>query len=206
MLRGAGLLEDTCAQAQFAEACRAYLSEFGPLTARAQYRAPEGARWDDERYQGDAYGAYAWAVYVAEVSVDVRTFEVSIDDFVAVQEVGKVINPVLARGQIEGGVAQGIGWAWALYEQVVWRDGRMQNTQMTNYIMPTSLDLPPIRVEFLESGGVLGPSGAKGIGELPMDGPAPAIVNAVEHAVGGSLTSIPLTPEALLMALEQHGG
>ena len=92
-------------------------------------------RWDDEKYQGDAYGAYAWAVYVAEVSVDMTTWETRVDDFVAVQEVGKVINPVLAAGQIEGGVAQAIGWA--LYENVVWNDGRMANDQMTNYIMPT---------------------------------------------------------------------
>ncbi len=99
-----------------------------------------------QKYRGDAYGAYAWAVYVAEVSVDTRTWETRVDDFVAVQEVGKVINPMLATGQIEGGVAQGIGWA--LYENVVWREGRMANTQMTNYIMPTSMDLPSIRVHF----------------------------------------------------------
>jgi CO/xanthine dehydrogenase Mo-binding subunit len=70
--------------------------------------------WDDQRYRGEAYAAYAWAVYVAEVTVDLATCGVEVDDFVAVQEVGRVLNPVLARGQIEGGVAQGIGWA--LYE------------------------------------------------------------------------------------------
>ena len=71
--------------------------------------------WDDEKYQGDAYGTYAWAVYVAEVTVDTTTYETHVDDFVAVQEVGRVINPVLAAGQIEGGVAQAIGFA--LYEE-----------------------------------------------------------------------------------------
>ena len=91
--------------------------------------------------------------------------------------VGKVIHPVLAAGQIEGGVAQGIGYA--LYEHVVWRDGRMANAQMTNYIMPTSMDLPPIRVFFEERPVRARPGGAKGIGELPMDGAAPAIVNAI---------------------------
>src|SRR5205807_8193172 len=100
------------------------------------------------KYRGDAYAAYAWAVYVAEVSVDTRTWETSVTDFVAIQEVGKVINPILATGQIEGGVAQGIGFA--LYEDVVWREGRMINNQMTNYIMPGSADLPPIRVYFEE--------------------------------------------------------
>ena len=79
----------------------------GSLRGTAQYQPPEGLRWDDEKYEGDAYGAYAWAVYVAEVAVDLVTFEIRVEDFVAVQEVGRVINPVLAAGQIEGGVAQG---------------------------------------------------------------------------------------------------
>ena len=131
----------------------------------------------------------------AEVAVDMTSFETRVEDFVAVQEVGRVINPVLAAGQIEGGVAQAIGWA--LYEQVVWREGRMANGQMTNYIMPTSMDLPDIRVEFAEHPYPHGPGGAKGIGELPMDGPAPAILNAVEHATGLRVDHAPLTPEQL---------
>ena len=166
-----------------------------PLRAFSQYKAPPGIRWDDEKYQGDAYGAYGWAVYVAEVTVDLLTWETRVDDFVAVQEVGKVINPVLAAGQIEGGVAQGIGYA--LYENVVWKDGRMANNQMTNYIMPTAADVPPIRVYFAETPYKYGPSGAKGIGELPHDGPAPAILNAVEHATGLRVNHAPLTPELL---------
>jgi CO/xanthine dehydrogenase Mo-binding subunit len=117
--------------------------------------------------------------------------------------VGKVINPTLAAGQIEGGVAQGIGWA--LYEDVVWREGRMANAQMTNYIMPTSMDLPPIRVYFEEVPYPNGPAGAKGIGELPMDGAAPAIVNAVAQATGTELTGLPLTPERLMSAMETIG-
>jgi CO/xanthine dehydrogenase Mo-binding subunit len=138
-------------------------------------------------------------VYVAAVSVDTRTYETRVDDFVALQEVGKVIHPVLARGQIEGGVAQAIGFA--LYENCVWKSGRMANAQMTNYIMPTSADLPPIRVFFEENPYAYGPAGAKGIGELPMDGVAPAILNAVEHATGVSVTRIPMTPEVLMEAL-----
>ena len=129
--------------------------------------------------------AYGWAVYVAEVTVDTLTYSVTIDDFVALQEIGKVLHPVLAGGQIEGGVAQGIGYA--LYEKVIWKDGRMINNQMTNYIMPTAEDIPPIRVYFEEVPYQYGPYGAKGIGELPMDGPAPAIVNAVVQATGVEL-------------------
>jgi len=184
----------------FRAACREYVTRFGPLRSSAQYRAPLGLRWDDERYEGDAYGTYAWAVYVAEVSVDTVTYEIRLDDFVAVQEVGRVINPVLAAGQIEGGIAQGIGWA--LFEQVAWREGRMANAQMTNYIMPTSMDLPPIRVHFEERPYAEGPGGAKGIGELPMDGPAPAIANAVSHATGVDIRRIPITPEALMVLME----
>ena len=148
----------------------------------SKYQHPDDLHWDDGKYQGDAYGAYAWAVYVAEVSVDTRTAEIRVEDFVAVQEVGKVINPVLAAGQIEGGVAQGIGFA--LYENVVWQEGRMVNGQMTNYIMPTSMDVPPIRVFFEEIPYARGPAGAKGIGELPLDGTAPAIANAIANATG----------------------
>ena len=143
---------------------------------------PDNVFWDDQKYRGEAYAAFSWAVYVAEVTVDLATYRVSVDDFVALQEVGKVLNPVLAKGQIAGGVAQGVGFA--LYEKVSWLDGRMQNAQMTNYIMPTSADVPPIRVFFEELGNAHGAFGAKGIGELPMDGPAPAIVNAIEDALG----------------------
>jgi CO/xanthine dehydrogenase Mo-binding subunit len=184
----------------FARGCADYIARFGPLRATARYQPPPGRRWDDDTYQGDAYGTYAWAAYIAEVSVDTATWETRVDDFVAVQEVGKVINPVLAAGQIEGGVAQAIGWA--LYERVVWREGRMANGEMTNYIMPTSLDLPPIRVFFEEQPYAHGPAGAKGIGELPMDGPAPAILNAVAHATGADPRAIPMTPESLMAVME----
>ena len=199
-LLDSGLLEAAYDAAAFRRAAASYVATRGPLRATAHYEPPEGLFWDDEKYEGDAYGAYAWAVYVAQVAVDPITFEIRVEDFVAVQEVGRVINPALAAGQIEGGVAQAIGWA--LYENVVWREGRMANGQMTNYIMPTSMDLPPIRVEFVEYPYPNGPGGAKGIGELPMDGPAPAICNAVHHAVGVDVRSLPVTPETLAAALE----
>ncbi len=167
-----------------------------PLRVSAQYEEPPNIFWDDQKYQGDAYGAYSWAVHVAEVTVDTLTGEVQIDDFVALQEVGRVLHPVLAAGQIEGGVAQAIGYA--LYEKVIWRDGSMANNQMTNYIIPTSGDIPPIRVFFEESPYAHGALGAKGIGELPMDGPAPAILNAIENALEISFNHVPLLPEDIL--------
>lgn len=198
-LIGSGLLAEAYDEAEFREACRSYIEKFGPLKTFSKYEPPPGIRWDDEHYQGDAYGAYAWAVYVAEVSLDLLTYEARVQDFVAVQEVGRVINPVLAAGQIEGGVAQAIGFT--LYENVVWETGRMLNSQMTNYIIPTAADIPPIRVYFEEHPYDYGAGGAKGIGELPMDGGAPAILSAIENATGVSLTQVPLTPELLMESL-----
>jgi CO/xanthine dehydrogenase Mo-binding subunit len=194
-----GLLADGYTLEQFRAACAQYIAAHETLKSYARYEAPANVYWDDEKYRGEAYAAFAWAVYVAEVTVDLTTYAVTVDDFVALQEVGKVINPVLAEGQIIGGVAQAIGFA--LYEKVLWQNGRMLNNQMTNYIMPGSLDLPPIRVFFEELGNVHGAHGAKGIGELPMDGPAPAIVSAVEDAIGVCFHSIPLLPEDLFEAL-----
>jgi CO/xanthine dehydrogenase Mo-binding subunit len=196
----AGYLPAVYSRGEFQSACRRYVEAFGSLRETSQYQPPPGLIWDDDKYLGDAYGTYGWAVYVAEVSVDTTSWETRVDDFVAVQEVGKVINPTLAAGQIEGGIAQGVGWA--LYEDVVWREGRMVNAQMTNYIMPTSMDIPPIRVFFEERPYPYGPAGAKGIGELPMDGPAPAIFNAVAHATGVDVTRLPLTPERLMALME----
>jgi CO/xanthine dehydrogenase Mo-binding subunit len=180
---------------QFVQACASH----APLAGSVQYQEPEGIFWDDQKYRGEAYGAYSWAVYVAEVSVDTLTGEIQVDHFTALQEVGRVLHPLLAAGQIEGGVLQGIGFA--IYEKVLFRDGAMINNQMTNYIVPTSVDVPQIDVIFEEIPYEHGAMGAKGIGELPMDGPAPAILNAIEDALGIAFDHIPLMPEDVLLAL-----
>ncbi|MEK6677720.1 MAG: molybdopterin cofactor-binding domain-containing protein, partial [Planctomycetota bacterium] len=196
-LRGGALQDDI----------RRWLAEHPLQSLRgiAKKRTPAELQWDDRTYRGDAYAAYSWAAYVGEVEVDLRSYQVRVTDFVAVQEVGRVINPTLATGQVQGGVAQGIGWA--LYEDVVLEEGVMKNCQMTNYVIPASSDLPPIRVFFEETPSPYGPRGAKGIGEMPIDGPAPAVINAVCEAVGRSINEIPLTPERLMIHLEtgQHG-
>jgi CO/xanthine dehydrogenase Mo-binding subunit len=173
------------------------------IVGEATYEPPPGVRWDDDTYSGDAYAAYGWAAYVAEVEVDLRTYTTRVIDFVAVQDVGTVLNPTLARGQVQGGVAQGIGWA--LMEECRWKDGAMENAQLTNYIIPTSDDLPALRVHFEETPWPGGPLGAKGLGELPIDGPAPAVVNAIARAVRADPREIPLTPERLLTLLEVDG-
>lgn len=196
-LREADLLGEDHDDAAFETACRRYLETHDELEGRAQYQPPVGIAWDEKTFSGDAYAYYAWAAYVAEVTVDLRTAQVRVDDFVAVQEIGKTVAPLLAEGQIEGGVAQGIGWA--VYEDVVWDQGAVKNPQMTNYIIPTSADTPPIRVTFVEPFDA--DPVAKGIGELPMDGPAPAIVSAVAMATGADPTCAPLMPERLMELL-----
>jgi CO/xanthine dehydrogenase Mo-binding subunit len=198
-----GHLPQNYTPADFQVAALAYLAEHGSLVAAARYKSPGNIFWDDENYKGEAYPAYAWAVYVAEVAVDTTTSSATCTDFYTLQEVGKVLHPVLAKGQIEGGVAQGIGYA--LYEKCVWQKGHMANNQMTNYIMPTSADLPPIHVAFEEIPSIHGPFGAKGIGELPMDGPAPAILNAIEDATGFAFTEVPLLPEDIFEKLTANG-
>ena len=195
-LAGSNLLPEKYSESEFRKACADYIAKFGSLKTSSTYQPPPNVHWDDEKYEGDAYGAYAWAIYVAEVSFDELTYEARVEDFVALQEVGRVLNPVLAAGQIEGGVAQAIGFT--LFENVVWKEGRMANNQMTNYIIPTPADIPPIRVYFEETPYAYGPGGAKGIGELPMDGVAPAILNAIENATGISFTQVPLMPEQLM--------
>ena len=202
-LQAAGGLGETYTPDEFRAACSRYVAKHGALKSLAHYEAPSDIFWDDKKFRGEAYAAYAWAVYIAEVTVDLSTYTATVDDFVALQEVGRVLNPVLAKGQIAGGVAQGVGFA--LYEKVEWKDGRMQNGQMTNYIMPTSADVPPIRVFFEEAGNPYGAFGAKGIGELPMDGPAPAIINAVEDALGIPFDSVPLLPEDIFEGVAAHG-
>jgi CO/xanthine dehydrogenase Mo-binding subunit len=172
-----------------------YFRRHGPFTVTAQYEPPPGLRWDDDRYAGDAYGSYAWSCNVVELEVDPVTCEVTPLQVTAVAEIGKAIHPMMAIGQIEGGTAQGIGYA--LTEEVVMQDGRMANAQLTNYIIPTPMDAPPIEVAILEQPYEHGPFGAKGVGEMPIDGPAPAVINALRHC-GYDVRAIPATPERLM--------
>jgi CO/xanthine dehydrogenase Mo-binding subunit len=184
---------------EFLAACKRYREEGGDVVSFCRYEAPPDIYWDDEKYRGEAYPAYAWSVHVAQVAVDTVTYSAEVEEFWSVQEAGRVINPVLAGGQVEGGIAQGIGYA--LYEKVVLQNGHMANNQMTNYIMPTAEDVPPIHIYFEEIPFQYGGYGAKGVGELPHDGPAPAILNAIKDATGVSCNSIPLLPEDLHAAL-----
>jgi CO/xanthine dehydrogenase Mo-binding subunit len=172
-----------------------YLRKHGPLVITKEYERPTEMAWDDTSYRGDAYGTYGWACDVVELEVDRDTWEVKPLVFTTVHEIGKAIHPMLAVGQIEGGSAQGLGYA--LLEEVVMRDGRMANASLTNYIIPTTLDTPRMDVVILENPYAHGPFGAKGVGEMPIDGPAPAVINALRHA-GFDLREIPATPEKIM--------
>jgi CO/xanthine dehydrogenase Mo-binding subunit len=198
-LREQAGLGDKFTREEFFAACERVRSAKGEVVSLVRYEAPPGIFWDDEKYHGEAYPSYEWSVHMAQVAVDTVTFSAEVEEYWAVQEVGRVLNPVLATGQIEGGIAQGIGYA--LYEKVVMQNGRMANNQMTNYIIPTAEDVPPIHVFFEEIPFKYGGYGAKGIGELPHDGPAPSILNAIKNATGVSFHSIPLLPEDLFAQL-----
>ncbi len=173
----------------------AYLRRHGPLRVTRQYEPPPGALWDDATYRGDAYATYGWGCDVVEVELDPVTYEVRPTRVTAVVEIGRAINPLMVAGQVEGATAQGLGYA--LLEEVVMREGRMANAQLTNYLVPTTMDTPPIDVTILESPCRQGPFGAKGVGEMPMSGPGPAVANAVLH-LGLDVRSLPITPEKVL--------
>jgi CO/xanthine dehydrogenase Mo-binding subunit len=167
-----------------------------------EYERPPGIRWDEQTYRGDAYGVYSYAAMVVELQVDKLTFEVTVTDVVTAQDVGRAINPLLVEGQILGGTAQGLGYA--LLENVILDQGAMENANFTNYVIPTTLDTPEVRVEIVEMPYSLGPFGAKGVGELPMDVPAPAVAAAVHQATGLFLTELPLLPERISKAMHDR--
>ncbi len=188
---------------QFREAARRYREKHGePLHLQVEYEHPSDLQWDEKSYTGSAYSAYAWTCDVAEVEVDLLDYFARVRGFTSIVECGRVLNPLIAAGQIEGGVAQAIGYA--LYENCIMEEGEMKNSQYTNYIIPTSADTPEIDVEFVEFPYQnQGPYSAKGIGELPIDGPAPAIAGAVAQALDGRfITEIPLIPERIMEAVE----
>jgi CO/xanthine dehydrogenase Mo-binding subunit len=174
-----------------------YYRQHGPLSVIREHEPPAWIQWDDDTYSGDAYATYAWGCNVAEVTLDRDTYEVRPTKLAAVLEIGKAIHPALARGQIEGGSAQGLGYA--LIEHVVMKDGAMANASLTNYTIPTTLDTPEMDIAILENPYADGPFGAKGLGELPIDGPAPAVINAIRH-LGINVREIPATPELVMAA------
>src|SRR2546430_4166174 len=169
-----------------------------PLRVAKSYSQPDSLHWDETTYRGDAYPIYAWACTIADVDVDMATGEVRVTDLVTAVDCGKALHPVMAEGQVEGGSLQAVGWA--TIEEIKMKDGGYQNDRLATYLIPTALDAPRIRTILVENPYSRGPFGAKGIGELPMDGPAPAIIAAIHDATGVWLDEIPATPEKVLAA------
>jgi CO/xanthine dehydrogenase Mo-binding subunit len=172
--------------------------EKAPLRIEKSYVQPDSIHWDETSYRGDAYPVYAWACTIADVDVDLATGEVRVTDLVTAVDCGKALHPVMAEGQIEGGCLQAVGWA--TIEEIKMKDGGYQNDRLATYLIPTALDAPRIRTILVENPYSRGPFGAKGIGELPMDGPAPAIIAAIHDATGAWLDEVPATPEKVLAA------
>jgi CO/xanthine dehydrogenase Mo-binding subunit len=170
-----------------------------PLRVEKSYIQPDSLHWDENTYTGDAYPIYAWSCTIADVEVDTSTGAVRVTDLITAVDCGKALHPVLAEGQIEGGSLQAVGWA--TIEEIKMKDGAYQNDRLATYLIPTSLDAPRIRTILVENPYSRGPFGAKGIGELPMDGPAPAIIAAIHDATGVWLDEVPATPEKVLAAL-----
>ncbi len=165
---------------------------------------PPAASLDPETGQGNPYFVYTYSTHMAQVAVDVETGEVEVEYYVAAFDVGKAINPRALEGQIEGGVAMGLGYA--LMEEVVIREGVIQNTNLQNYLIPTTLDVPDINPIILEMPNQFGPYGAKGIGEMPNIPATPAILNAICNACGGRVRSLPADPEKVFWAIREAGG
>jgi CO/xanthine dehydrogenase Mo-binding subunit len=185
----------------FRRVAKRFLAERGPLRIEQRYQKPDWIEWDDDTYRGDAYAVFSYACTIVETETDLDTGETRVLHVTTAHDIGRAIHPVLAAGQIEGGTLQGLGWA--LLEEVRWQEGRVWNHQLTNYIIPTSADAPPMDVVIVENPYSGGPFGAKGVGELPMDAPAPAVISALAHALGVRLDEIPATPERVLRALER---
>ncbi len=184
------------------EAADLYEARYGTLEDTQSHKLTGKSAWDPEKFEGDAYKGYGWIAQAIEVEVDMDTYEVNPTFGTVVAEVGRAINPVLASGQIEGGVLQGCGWS---HIESLGIDGKGAYTagHMSEYLVPTTLDAPKWNVEMLEVPCEVGPFGAKGIGELPANGGAPAFLAAVENATGVYADYIPLTGEKLWMELEK---
>lgn len=179
---------------------KAYMGKGRPPIGAGSYN-PVTTMLDKETGHGKPYGAYVFATQIAEVEVDTETGEVEVIKITAVHDCGKAINPLLAEGQVEGGVVMGMGYG--LMEEMVVEKGKVRNPQFTDYIVPTALDVPDIATALIERPEPTGPFGAKGIGEPSLLPTAPAIVNAIQNAVGIRIRSLPATPEKILKAIKE---
>ena len=175
---------------------RLKMSEQGWYTApHTSFRIEDG--------QGDAYAVYAFSADVADVSVDTETGEARVEELYAAHELGKAVNPQQVEGQVQGGALQAIGYA--LYENLQYKNGIMVNPNLTDYIIPSAMEMPKFHVTILEKAYSEGPFGAKGFGETPLIGPAAAVANAIKNAVGARVCRLPMLPETILEEMQTPG-
>jgi len=187
-------------RATLAELARISQASGGGLIAHGTFVAPPTA-YDAKRVEGHVYPAFhspSFHAHAVDLSVDAQTGEITIHRYVVAQDVGFAVNPSAIEGQIEGGVAQGLGQA--LSEEIVYDSGRVLNANLTDYKMPTALDVPRVESILVEHPSLVGPFGAKGVGEPPNIEPPAAIANAVASATGVRITSLPITAEKVALA------
>ncbi len=170
----------------------------------AIFRAPFTDPIDPETGQGQVHPDYTYGAHAVEVAVDIETGEVTVLKSIGAHDVGQAINPAAVEGQIEGGAAQGQGYA--LSEEMLYEEGRLVTPSFSEYLMPTSMDMPLVQSIILESRSGLGPFGAKGIGEPSLTPVAPAIANAVADAIGTRVFELPITPERVVNAIGEKQG
>jgi CO/xanthine dehydrogenase Mo-binding subunit len=155
----------------------------------------------DEKGQGDAHVQFAFAAHRAVVEVDTELGLVRVVEIATAQDVGKAMNPQALEGQIEGGIAQGLGLA--LMEEIQIKEGKVLNASFTDYLIPTILDMPPVRAEILELADPEAPYGLKGVGEPPTIASTPAIVAALRDATGRELSRVPVKPDQIVGIAEK---
>lgn len=165
-------------------------------TVEIGYEHPPWVEWNQETLQGDAYPAYSWGICVTEVEVDRASFEVETKGVWTIHEVGRAIDEQIVHGQVNGGVIQALGYA--SLEKLELKEGRFYQNTLADYMIPTSLDFPPVYSKLVENPYEYGPFGAKGLGELVFDGAAASFAAAVQHAIGRPVGRIPVTPEYIM--------
>ncbi len=187
-------------QIPFDEGAAAYLASNGPLRVYDQFKLPPHIKWNQKTFEGDAYPAYSWGCNVVELEVDTLTYEIDVTKITAYYDIGRLLNPIMAMGQIQGGLIQALGYA--AMEKIEVKNGKYDADRMQTYVIPTAMDGPEMDLHFVEYPWDHAQPGAKGVGEIPMDGLAPAMANALEAASGVRLRDLPITPEQLFAELQ----
>lgn len=167
----------------------------------AMFRAPFTDPIDQETGQGPVFPDFTYGCHAVDVAVDTETGEVTVLKSVGAHDIGQAINPQAVEGQIEGGALMGQGYA--LSEELIYEEGKLVSPSFSEYLIPTSMDMPDIQCIILESRSGLGPFGAKGIGEPSLTPVAPAIANAVADAIGTRVFDLPITPEKVVQAIRE---